>query len=189
MATAKPKQSETPSHEHLGWLIDSRARNQRSALALHSLTDVHFDQIKKSLEATKKAQVLTAICFSLWRAAFLADKTGIRENTLNDVRTFLGKMLTDNAITYQQDRASREWTFNYYVNNARDNLQLLSRYWVRVGEMLVEKRPAKKGSTVAGRRWDKYQDCLDEAVDEFRAELEAKASKKSSGVRASAKST
>lgn len=174
MTTSKPKQSETPSHAHLEWLINSRARNQRSALALHALLEAHFDQIKKTLENTKKAQILTAICFSLWRAAFLADKTGIRENTINDVRTFLGKMLTDNAITYQQDRASREWTFNYYVNNARDNLQLLSRYWADVGNLLNEKRKVAKGTTVAGRRWDKYQDCLDVAVADFRSELDAK---------------
>lgn len=183
MTISKPQQSETPSHEHLEWLINSRARNQRSALSLHSLTEVHFEQIKKSLDNTKKSQILTAICFSLWRAAFLADKTGIRENTLNHVRAFLGKMLTDNAITYQQDRASREWTFNYYVNNARDNLQLLSRYWPDVEAMLLEKRKPKKGTSASGRRWDQYQDCLELALDDFRAELEVKAIAKKTNVR------
>lgn len=90
-------------------------------------------------------------------------------------------MLTDNAITYQQDRASREWTFNYYVNNARDNLQLLSRYWPDVGDLLNEKRKVAKGTTVAGRRWDKYQDCLDVALGDFQSELETKPSVKRVG--------
>ena len=159
----------------MAWLINSRARNQRSALSLHVLLEAHFVKIKTTVANTKKSQILTAICFSLWRAAFLADKTGIRENTIKDVRAFLGKMLTDNAITYQQDRASREWTFNYYVNNARENLQLLSsNYWPDVGDRLNEKRKVAKGTTAAGRRWDKYQDCLDLALSNFQRELEAK---------------
>lgn len=93
--TTKP---DTPDHAHLAWLIRSRESNQRASLTLHKLIDEHFDKVKKSKQLSVKAQVLAAVCFSLWRAAFLADKLGTHEATIQDVRAFLGKMLTDNAI-------------------------------------------------------------------------------------------
>jgi hypothetical protein len=113
---------------HLAWLVESRAINQRGALKLFRLLEKHPDKMKSS-DLSMVAQNLVAVCFSLWRAAFLADKTGTRHAVLQDARTFLGKMLTDNAITYPQDRSAREWTFNYYMNNAKDCLMHLSDRW------------------------------------------------------------
>ena len=109
-------------HAHLEWLIDSREANQRASLQLHKLITAHMADVKTKKPLSIKAQVLTAVCFSLWRAAFLADKTGTHDATIDDAYAFLGKMLTDNAITYPQDRASREWTFNYYMEAAKNSL-------------------------------------------------------------------
>ena len=111
---------------HLGWLVKSRAANQLAALKLFKLFEKHPNKMKGT-ELSRTAQRLVAVCFSLWRAAFLADKTGSRDAVFEDARTFLGKMLIDNAITYPQDRSAREWTFNYYMGNAKDGLVALSK--------------------------------------------------------------
>ena len=157
--------------DHLQWLVNSRTSNQNASLALHLLLDKNFQKIKKSKELSTKAQVLVAVAFSLWRAAFLADKTGVREAVLQDARAFLAKMLTDNAITYPQDRASREWTFNYYMNSAKDCLLILSKDWPAVGQVLSASRRATKGTTASSRRWDRHQRALETAIAAFESEL------------------
>lgn len=169
--TAKP---ETPNHQHLEWLIESRAANQRSTLSLHALLDTHFEALHQSPDQAKVIQLLAAVCFSLWRAAFLADKTGIREDTLDDVRNFLGKMLTDNAITYPQDRTSREWTFNYYMNSARSFLLEPAKVWPVVADTLSSKKTVKNGTSSSSRRWDRHQEALCVALENFQSELESK---------------
>ncbi|MFZ3219633.1 MAG: hypothetical protein WA174_06340 [Rhodoferax sp.] len=174
MATKKIIKPETPNHQHLEWLIESRAINQKSTLSLHALLDAHFETLHKSPEKAKKVQLLAAVCFSLWRAAFLADKTGIREETLEDVRTFLGKMLTDNAITYPQDRASREWTFNYYMNSAKNFLMDLSEAWPIVADTLSKKITVNQGTSESSRRWDRHQAALSVALECFRKEFQSK---------------
>jgi hypothetical protein len=164
--------TDLPDHAHLDWLIRSREANQRASLRLHKLLDTHFDKIKNEKKTLSiQAQVLTSVCFSLWRAAFLADKTGTHEATLQHAQAFLGKMLTDNAITYPQDRASREWTFNYYVEAARNGLLILAKAWPGVAPTLSQKKKLVKGTTAAGRRWDRHQAALDVALDQFEKEL------------------
>lgn len=163
---------DTPDYAHLDWLIRSRESNQRAALELHKLISTHSSKIKKTKQLSVKAQALTAITFSLWRSAFLADKTGTHEATIQDAHTFLGKMLTDNAITYPQDRASREWTYNYYMDAAKSGLLSLAKHWPEVSGTLSSKNKVIKGSTVASRRWDKYQATLRIALDRFQLELE-----------------
>jgi hypothetical protein len=170
MATAR--RPDTPDHAHLEWLIRSRAANQRATLLLHELIESHFEKIKKDKKSSVKAQVIAAVCFSLWRAAFLADKTGTHEAWLRDVQAFLGKLLTDNAINYPQDRASRDWTFNYYANCARDGLLMLSKAWPGVGETLSAVKKVTKGTTAPGRRWDRHQAAVEVALAEFQTELE-----------------
>jgi hypothetical protein len=145
--------------------------NQRASLLLHKLVDTHFKRIQKNKKSSEQAQVLASVCFSLWRAAFLADRTGTHEARLQAAQAFLGKMLTDNAITYPQDRASREWTFSYYMNCARDGLLSLANAWPNVGATLSARKRVVRGSTAAGRRWDRHQRALDVAMAEFQKEL------------------
>lgn len=168
---AKNKDIGELNSQHFAWLIESRAVNQRSALALYSLIKTHIEKIKKRTDHSKNSQVLVAACFSLWRAAFLADKTGIREAALGNAVDFLEKMLADNAITYQQDKNSREWTFSYYVNAAFANLRQVTKEWPEVGTALDAEKPIKKGSTAATRRWDRHQHALDVAIGKFRDAL------------------
>lgn len=165
-----PKQ-DLLDHTHLEWLIRSREANQRASLQLHKLITVHMADIKKKKPLSIKVQLLTAVCFSLWRAAFLADKTGTHDATIDDAYAFLGKMLTDNAITYPQDRASREWTFNYYMEAARNGLLILAKAWPDVGDTISAKKKVIKGTTAPGRRWDRHQSALEIALNHFELEF------------------
>jgi hypothetical protein len=167
--------------EHLKWLVNSRTSNQKSALRLFEFFDNYPTKIKRS-EFAPKVQMLVAVCFSLWRAAFLADKTGLRIAVLEDAKNFLGKMLTDNAITYPQDRNSREFTFNYYMVNARDNLVNLGKDWKEILEQLSIENPVANvpGSTLSSRRWNRHQKAFETALDCFEKALtESRAVKKS----------
>ena len=158
------------SLEHLEWAISSRARNQISCLNLLKLFEQHED-FWKSKEASKAAQDLVAVAFSLWRAAFLAEKSGKRAEVFAHGRDFLRRIIEDNSIGYGQDKASLEWTFNYYTKTARSSLTILNRYWSEV--------PVYKGLTRPARdRWDYCQTLLDESLTNFHIRLTARAVEK-----------
>lgn len=75
-------------------------------------------------------------------------------------------MLVDNAIAYAQDKASREWTFNYYVSNANYRLKTLAKEWPDIF-------PEKKGSTPK-ERWSYNQSAFEKAVEHFENLLKAR---------------
>jgi len=162
------------SPSHLRWLVDSRTANQKAALKLYTLLCDHSEQMVTP-EWSAKAQHLVAACFSLWRAAFLADKGVKRSEVQAHARTFLAKMLVDNAITYPQDRSTRNWTFNYYMNNATNELVILSKDWPDIAAVLKKKARAVavingkikkiKLKTAPQRRWNKTQRAFETAVE------------------------
>jgi hypothetical protein len=146
--------------DHLGWAIKSRTKNQTCALRLLALFE-KYEKTWKTKKYSRAAQDLIAVSFSLWRAAFLADKTGRRADVFDHGRSFLEKVIEDNAISYPQDKNSREWTFNYYTRNARSSLQELAKSWNGVA-------PSYEGGTrKPSERWDYCQALLDEAVTNF----------------------
>jgi hypothetical protein len=150
------------NHPHLEWAICSRARNQVCCLKLLRLFD-EDPAYWKSKKVSRAAQEMTAIAFSLWRAAFLAEKTGKREAVFKHGRDFLAKIIEDNTISYPQDKTAREWSFNYYTRNARYSLEFLSAHW-------APDFPKYIGATRnAVERWDYCQDLLDQGVDMFAA--------------------
>ena len=100
--------NQTKKIQHLRWAVESRARNQRSSVALLSLFMEYEAQWKTSHWA-RAAQDLLAVSFSLWRAAFLADKTAKRIAVVSHATEFLEKIVEDNAISYVQDRKCNEW--------------------------------------------------------------------------------
>jgi hypothetical protein len=154
--------------KHMEWAIRSRYSNQLSSLQLLTLFENH-EEIWKTQRFSKAAQDLIAAAFSLWRAAFLADKSGKRSAVFADGKKFLGNLIEDNSIAYVNDKNAREWTFNYYTRNARYALQILNEYWPdEVPKYKGEKRTATK-------RWDYCQQLLDEAVAGFKKLVEAKA--------------
>jgi hypothetical protein len=141
-----------PSPTHLKWVIEGRARNQRAALKLYEL----IKEGPRSQDAGK-AQELTAVAFSLWRAVFLADRTGQFEAKLKDAEEFLAKMITDNAIGFAQDRSTREWTFNYYITNAR--------LWLKAYGCDEKVLRPPKGERTPRKRWDCLQLVFEQEVD------------------------
>lgn len=147
-------------HRHLEWAIAARAKNQICCLRLLRLLDDN-SAFWKTKKASRAAQELVAIAFSLWRAAFLAEKTGSREQVVKDARDFLAGLIEDNAISYPQDKKAREWTFNYYTRHAGYALEFLGDYWP--GYVT----PYKKDTRNAIERWDYCQSLLDQAVEGF----------------------
>lgn len=146
--------------EHLKWAVESRARNQRCAVVLLESFTEH-EKLWKTKKWSRAAQDLLSVSFSLWRAAFLADKEAKRAAVFSHAREFLQKIIEDNAIGFPQDRKSNEWTFNYYTRNARAALQVLAKYWP---EQVLEYDGKKRTPT---QRWEYCQDLLDSAVSEF----------------------
>ena len=159
--------SEMPKASHLEWLVRSRERNQAAALKVFKLFEDHSKSIKH-FDNAALAEALVAISFSLWRAAFLADKSGAKGKSLDDAGVFLGKMLHDNAINYPQDRASHEWTFNYYVSNAHFRFPILTKH-AKWPDFLNDKPKFQTPK----ERWEYYQTKLEKAVELFEKRLNA----------------
>ena len=150
-----------PSPQHLEWVIESRAENQRVSLRLLKIVK-EFPNAGSSWEA----QNLVAVGFSLWRAAFLADRTAKSEIRSTHAKEFLEKMLVDNAITYAQDRNSREWAFMYYIDNARYRLEIFEQN-TRVKYFFKQELVPSKQFLNSRTRWDVLQQAFGRAVDEF----------------------
>lgn len=161
---------DTLTPEHLKWVVDSRYANQRAAVRLFNLFETHLTKVRSKRFSTI-SQRMVSVCFSLWRAAFLSDKTGKRSAVVDDAKAFLGKMLTDNAITYPQDRSTREWTFNYYIANAESVLLKLSANWKEIQDKISEPRKRSKTKTVSMTRWNRYHDAFIIAMDRFEQAL------------------
>ena len=49
------------------------------------------------------------------------------EATVADAQAFLGNLILHNIVAYPQDRNTRDWTFLYYINNARYRLEAISK--------------------------------------------------------------
>jgi hypothetical protein len=150
--------------DHLKWSIESRGKNQASALRLLGLFQ-KYETTWKSKKYSRAAQDLIAVSFSLWRAAFLAEKNGKRSIVFEHGRDFLARVIEDNAISYPSDKGSLEWTFNYYTRHARSSLQQLAQFW----KDIAPKYDGKKRKPA--ERWDYCQSLLDEAVTNFEALL------------------
>ena len=151
------------SLDHLAWAIESRARNQRSSLRLLGLFR-KYEHFWKTQDLSKATQDLIGVAFSLWRAAFLADKVAKREEVFAHGVDFLGKIIDSNSISFATDKASNEWTFNYYAKNARLSLTLIADNWDGFPRYdAIRKTPME--------RWDHSQDLFEQILDGFEAIL------------------
>jgi len=77
------------------------------------------------------------ISISLWRSAFLSDKTGYLEDTNKSAERFLGEMLLTNAIAFSQEHSPKDWTFNYCAENARYRQVELKEEWPELKAKIV----------------------------------------------------
>jgi hypothetical protein len=156
-----------PSPGHLEWMIKGRAKNQQAALDLYELMKDHRQAIEDK-RLSSKAQDLAAVAFSLWRAVFLADRTGKTEAKMKDAEAFIGKMLTDNAIAFTQDRTAREWTFLYYLDNALYRLRECAEKWPDI----EPSRPPQSKRTIKSR-WEYANSAFRKAVKQLTREVKA----------------
>ncbi len=98
----KSKKNPKKTLTNLRWAVKHRHQNQECAIKLFELFTHYPEQIKNDYGLF--AQGLVSVTFSLWRAAFLADKSGDKEKALNTAIQFLETVIADNAITYAYDK-------------------------------------------------------------------------------------
>lgn len=151
--------------EHFQWLVENRHRNQMCALQLRLLLRDH-EKTWKTGRYSYAAQELVSVSFSLWRAVFLAEKTGKRSAVFNDGLSFLERVIEDNSIAYAQDKAMREWSFNYYTKAARFSLEYLHRLYPTASPSYLHATRKPK------ERWEYCQTLLEQAVLQFRSHLD-----------------
>jgi hypothetical protein len=161
---------ELPDPEHLEWLVENRAANQRTSAKLYRLFKEYPKQVSNRPFASQ-AQALVAIGFSLWRSAFLSDKTGLLSDTNEDAEWFLGELLLTNNIAFPQDRKAKDWTFNYYAANAKFRLEIYAANYP--GDFELGQVTAKSPKD----RWKNLQHEFERAVEHFRLQLKTAAEK------------
>ena len=153
------------SHEHITWLVESRSKNQAVSLKLYLVSKDHAEKIAADWDLANIAQSLAGVSFSLWRAVFLSDIKADMGATGADAQSFLGNLILHNMIAYPQDRNTREWTFVYYVNNARYRLESISAAHAEV--ISPSFVTGVDGNTSAKDFWTYYQTGLEVAVRNF----------------------
>jgi hypothetical protein len=159
---------DNPNPTHLKWLVESRRRNQEVCARLYGLLT---PKCWKNSDLGYDAKTLVSIGFSLWRAAFLADKSGQLRETNEHAIYFLGEMLETNAITFTQDKKAKGFTFNYYLANVRFRL---SEYKKDNENFEVDPNLLERGKLRSLRpaaRWRAFQQAFEDAVSHFETRL------------------
>ena len=157
-----------PNPKHLQWLVESRRQNQEVCARLYELMT---PKCWKNPKLGYEAKTLVSIGFSLWRAAFLADKSGALKETNEHATYFLGEMLETNAIAFIQDKKARGFTFNYYLANVRFRL---AEFKADNRDFEVDQRLLRKGKLRQMKpadRWRAFQQAFKDAVHHFEARL------------------
>lgn len=168
MKIKKPQKPTNLSLDHLQWLVKSRNENQQCALQLYELLTSRSKEVTEG-KYQNFAQDLVGISFSLWRAAFLADKTGKGGLPLTAAKSFLRTVIVDNAINYAHDKQEREWTFNYYMSNVRRTICDLNQH-EKYAHLVPEWEYADRSPR---ERWAYGQSLLCKIVATFGRELQS----------------
>jgi hypothetical protein len=116
-----------PSIEHLAWAIEQRKEVQLTMLALYQFVQTHKAE-HLTIDQQSMLNWLMGAAFSLWRAVFLAHSFRVPTSIYEAQAKFLGKVLEDNTITYPDDKASKDWTVGYYLENAEHRLNTAVLY-------------------------------------------------------------
>lgn len=170
-----PKQDDL-SASHISWLVKSRSRNQDASLHLFLVMKDNAEAIAKDWHLIDTAQGLTAVCFSLWRAVFLSDVDEDMTSTVASAQAFLGNLILHNMVAYPQDRNTRDWTFMYYVNNARYRLETISKARPHILSEAFSGTTTEEMAGNAKDFWTFYQSALEIAVRNFEIELKSQVS-------------
>jgi hypothetical protein len=71
---------------------------------------------------------LIGAAFSLWRAVFLAETFRTDETIHQGQEAFLAKVISDNSITFGDDKINRAWAVGYYLDDAKLRIERASAY-------------------------------------------------------------
>jgi hypothetical protein len=157
------------SPEHLQWLVYSRSDNQNATLRLYSVIKRHEKIFANNIYLQSLAQELAAVAFSLWRAVFLSDLSGNEQNRMIDVDAFLQSLIAHNTISYVTDYRSREWTFPYYIKNARFRLAEICQN----APTLLSEQDLPQAPDTEKEEWTATQTALTRAVERFEQVVES----------------
>lgn len=120
---------EKPDLGHLAWALDQRVEIQRTLLDLLEFVRTHTPETLQSTPSGEYDFVkpmlldhLIAAGFSLWRAVFLSESDRDFVAIYQSQVKFLESVLTNNIITYADDKNNRAWTVSYYLENAKHRL-------------------------------------------------------------------
>jgi hypothetical protein len=172
MAKPNSKNEDELDPVHAGWLVEHRAATQRTCAKLYGLLKQYPNELGAFFF---EVNTLAGVAYSLWRSVFLSDRTSEREVTYENATKFLAEILQNNAIAYSQERNAKNWTFNYYAENARYRLKHFKD--ARPDAKLGSLEPQIK--LTAKRRWEVLQEAFEKAVDFFEERLKAARAAKS----------
>ncbi|MHC2001795.1 hypothetical protein ACYQR9_15320 [Methylobacterium sp. CM6241] len=147
------------------WLVENRSRNQKSTLDIYKLIAKHKSKIDKNKKYRAVSQSLLGIAFSLWRSVFLADLKQEKGTLMDDVEKFLIELIQNNAIGYAQDRNNRDWSYRYYMKNARERLKALKTIYGAFGFSF--NMPGETKGMTPQQWWVLHQVALDAALVSF----------------------
>lgn len=129
MAEEKDEGTKKPDLSHLAWALDQRLEIQRTLLELYRFVRANTSESLRSPHPSEPHFVkpmlldhLIAAGFSLWRAVFLSESDRDFVSIHKSQEKFLESVLTNNAITYTDDKINRAWTVSYYLENAKHRL-------------------------------------------------------------------
>ncbi|WP_425991075.1 hypothetical protein [Afipia sp. DC4300-2b1] len=116
-----------PDIEHLRWAVEQRGEIQQTLLALYDFvrrdgSNGYADPPVYILDH------LIGAAFSLWRAVFLAETYRTDESIRESQENFLAKVISDNSITFGDDKINRAWTVGYYLDDAKLRIERASAY-------------------------------------------------------------
>jgi hypothetical protein len=122
MAKAGKTEKQTKANKHidiqfLAKLTCWRNEAQVALFELLNLVVAKQEKIKRNERHNAIFQLLTGTAFSLWRAVFLSDFSLDSIEALDAAKTFLNKVVSDNAIGYPQEKESRLWVAGFYVSH------------------------------------------------------------------------
>jgi hypothetical protein len=121
-------ESKKPNVEHLRWAVDQRAEIQRTLLALYEYVRNTPSTGSYANPREYLLDNLIGAAFSLWRAVFLAETYRTDESIRKSQETFLAKVISDNSITFGDDKINRAWTVGYYLDDAKLRIERASAY-------------------------------------------------------------
>ncbi|UGA46350.1 hypothetical protein HU230_0010055 [Bradyrhizobium quebecense] len=106
--------------ERFKQMVRARSRIQPELISLLEFVREYRTQLEPSL-FLRVCGLLASAGFSLWRAAFLFEQEdGKHEIYLDNVETFVAKIISDNTIGFVDDRNT--WSLWHYVGVARSSL-------------------------------------------------------------------